>query len=69
MAALLNGFLADPQSKTAQSQAYESHYFVSSPGTGINLKAAAMSVVWPVYACSITHDDAKSFTACACPAQ
>ena len=69
VAALLNGLLADPQSKTAQSQAYESHYFVSGPGAGINLKAAAMSVVWPVYACSITHDDAKSFTACACPAQ
>ncbi len=68
VAALLHGFLADPQSKTTQSQAYESHYFVSGTGAGMNLKAVAMSVVWPVYACSITHDHAASFTACACPA-
>jgi sphingomyelin phosphodiesterase acid-like 3 len=67
LTALTNIFLADPQSKTAASQAYESHYFVGGPSAGLNLKAAAMSIVWPIYTCSMTHDHAKSFAACACP--
>ena len=67
LTALTNGFLADPQSKTAASQAYESHYFVGGPSAGLNLKAAAMSAVWPIYTCSMVHDHAKRFTACACP--
>ncbi len=68
LSTLTNGFLADPQSKTAASQAYESHYFVTGGSAGLNLKAAAMSIVWPIYACSLVHDHAKSFAACACPA-
>lgn len=68
LTALTNGFLADPQSKTPASQAYESYYFVSGPTAGLNLKAAAMSVVWPIYTCSMVHDHAKTFSACACPA-
>jgi sphingomyelin phosphodiesterase acid-like 3 len=66
LTAITNGFLADPGSKSPQSQAYESHYFVGGPSAGINLKAAALGMVWPIYACSLTHDNTKSFAACAC---
>jgi sphingomyelin phosphodiesterase acid-like 3 len=64
---LTSAFLADPRSQGAKTQSYESFYFVGGPSAGINLKAAAMKIIWPVYACSITHDHAKSFSDCACP--
>ncbi len=67
LTSLTGGFLADPGSKSPQSQAYESHYFVGGPSAGINLKAAALGMVWPIYACSLVHADGKGFAACACP--
>jgi sphingomyelin phosphodiesterase acid-like 3 len=66
---LTGEFLKDPTSQSPASQSYESFYFVSGPTSGINLKAAAMSVIWPVYACSLTNDHKKAFTDCACPAK
>jgi sphingomyelin phosphodiesterase acid-like 3 len=66
--AITKGFLADPNSKTPQSQSYESFYFVGGANAGINLKAAALGSVWPVYTCSITQAGVAGFTACACPA-
>jgi sphingomyelin phosphodiesterase acid-like 3 len=66
VAALTHGFLADPRSSTAQSRSYEEFYFVGGKTAGINLKAAALRTVWPVYTCSITQDHIKGFTDCAC---
>jgi len=68
VAAITKSFLADPSSKTPQSQSYENFYFVGGPTAGINLKAAALGTVWPVYTCSITQASIAGFTACACPA-
>jgi hypothetical protein len=59
--------LADPTSATAPSRSYESFYFVGGATAGINLKAAALRTVWPVYTCSITQDHSKGFIDCACP--
>jgi sphingomyelin phosphodiesterase acid-like 3 len=69
VAAITKGFLADPTSKTPASQSYENLYFVGGAGAGLNLKAAALSTVWPIYACSITQANVAGFTACACPAK
>jgi sphingomyelin phosphodiesterase acid-like 3 len=66
---LTGEFLKDPTSQSPASQSYESFYFVSGPASGMNLKAAAMSVIWPVYACSLTNDHKQAFTACACAAK
>ena len=68
LTALTSALLADHDSHTRESKSYESFYFVGGATAGINLKAAALSMVWPIYTCSITHDHAASFTACACPA-
>jgi sphingomyelin phosphodiesterase acid-like 3 len=68
VAAITKGFLADPASKTTQSQSYESFYFVGGASAGINMKAAALGSVWPIYSCSITQANVTGFTACACPA-
>ena len=67
VAALTEGFFADPESKSAQTRAYEKFYYVSGPGVTFNLRAAALTAVWPVYACSITKDYGGEFTDCACP--
>jgi sphingomyelin phosphodiesterase acid-like 3 len=64
--ALTNEFLKDPKSRSPFSRAYEGFYFVSGPAAGMNLKAAAMSMIWPVYACSLANDHKKEFIDCAC---
>jgi sphingomyelin phosphodiesterase acid-like 3 len=60
-------FLADTAGTTAASQAYQRFYFVGDPGLSINLKAAAMQLVWHTYACSIAHFDDTAFRTCVCP--
>jgi sphingomyelin phosphodiesterase acid-like 3 len=67
VAAITKGFLADPASKGPESRSYENFYFVGGASAGINLKAAALSTVWPIYTCSITQASIAGFTACACP--
>jgi sphingomyelin phosphodiesterase acid-like 3 len=69
VAAITRGFLADPTGKTPESQSYETFYFVGGTTAGINLKAAALGAVWPVYTCSITQANIAGFAACACPAK
>jgi sphingomyelin phosphodiesterase acid-like 3 len=61
LATLITGFQSDPTAKTAASQAYVSHYFPGTP-------SAALQFVWPQYACSLDHDSAAGFSACACGA-
>jgi sphingomyelin phosphodiesterase acid-like 3 len=68
VAAITKSLLADPAGKSPESQSYEGFYFVGGNSAGLNLKAAAMSAVWPVYTCSITQAKGADFTACACPA-
>ena len=41
---------------------------VPSKGIKAVRNALAMQIVWPAYACAITHADAASFRTCACPA-
>jgi sphingomyelin phosphodiesterase acid-like 3 len=59
-AKLLGNFTADKQGSTAPSEAYERFYFVGGPGIPASLKAAAMRLVWPAYACSITQVTASA---------
>jgi sphingomyelin phosphodiesterase acid-like 3 len=71
-AKLTSDFIADRAGSSPESEAYQQFYFVGEAqalkGVKGSLKAAAMKLVWPIYACSLVHTDAQSFTACACPA-
>jgi sphingomyelin phosphodiesterase acid-like 3 len=67
--ALVDEFNADPEAKSAASQAYVHNYFVSGPsgGPAATLKATAMlKSAWPLYVCAVDHNSAKGFAACAC---
>jgi len=72
LAKLTASFVADKSGNTAASKAYQKFFYVGEPGAaqGISsmMKAAAMQIVWPTYACAIAHPDAASYRACACPA-
>jgi sphingomyelin phosphodiesterase acid-like 3 len=68
LAKLTSSFLADKTSATDASRAYERFYLVGEPGINANLKAAAMQVLWPAYACSITSNHTADFRSCVCPA-
>ena len=61
LANLISGFQSDPTAKTTTSQAYVRNYFPGAP-------SAALQFVWPQYACSLDHDSAAGFSACACGA-
>jgi sphingomyelin phosphodiesterase acid-like 3 len=71
LAKLTSTFLADKSSTTAATRAYERFYFVGEPdaakGLSASTKAAAMQVVWPAYACSITSNHTTDFQSCVCP--
>jgi len=58
---LIAGFQADPGAQTSASQAYLRDYF---PGDA----SSVIKFAWPQYACSMDHDSAASFAACACRA-
>ncbi len=72
IAKLTTAFLADKSSATPASQSYQRFFYVGEPDAVKNLsatiKAAAMQIVWPTYACAITEPSATGFRACACPA-
>jgi len=55
---LLGRFHADSSGSSAESQAYEVHYFKGSP--------AELSSSWAPYVCSLNHPTASGFKACAC---
>jgi sphingomyelin phosphodiesterase acid-like 3 len=71
-AKLTAAFLDDHTGSSPASRAYQQFFYVGEPDAakaiGASLKAAAMQVVWPAYACAITQANAKTFTACVCPA-
>jgi sphingomyelin phosphodiesterase acid-like 3 len=58
---LISKFQADPSAQTPASQAYLRNFF---PGD----ISSIIQFVWPQYACSMAHDSAADFTACACAA-
>jgi sphingomyelin phosphodiesterase acid-like 3 len=69
---LTTSFVDDKSGSTDASHAYQQFFYVGDTGAAKTIKAAmnaaAMQVVWPAYACAITHADAASFRTCACPA-
>ncbi len=58
---LISAFQADAASATSASQSYLANY---SPGA----PSAILQLAWPQYTCSLNHDSAAAFTACACAA-
>jgi len=68
VAKLAASFLADKAGSSSSSTAYERFYIAGNPGIGANVKAAAMRLVWPTYACSIAESHKDAFNACLCPA-
>jgi sphingomyelin phosphodiesterase acid-like 3 len=69
---LTTSFVDDKSGTTDASHAYQQFFYVGDTGAAKTIKAAmnaaAMQIVWPAYACAITHADAASFRTCACPA-
>jgi sphingomyelin phosphodiesterase acid-like 3 len=69
---LTTSFVDDKSGSTDASHAYQQYFYVGDTGAAKTVKAAmnaaAMQIVWPAYACAITHADAASFRTCACPA-
>ena len=69
---LTTSFVDDKSGSTDASHAYQQFFYVGDTGAAKTIKAAmnaaAMQIVWPAYACAITHADAASFRTCACPA-
>lgn len=72
LAKLTNSFLTDKSGTSEASHAYQQFFYAGVPDAvkniSANAKAAAMQIVWPTYACAITHADAASFQSCVCPA-
>jgi len=72
LAKLTDSFVSDKSGTSAASKAYQQFFYVGDPaasnGMGASAKAAAMQIVWPIYACAITHADTPGFRTCACPA-
>jgi sphingomyelin phosphodiesterase acid-like 3 len=67
-AKLAFGFLADKAGTTRTSVAYEGFYMVGGGSIATNVKAAAMQLVWPTFACSIAEAHKEGYKACLCPA-
>ncbi len=69
---LTSSFVDDKSGTSAASKAYQQFFYVgelgAAQGISASMKAAAMQIVWPTYACAIAHPDATSFRTCACPA-
>jgi len=68
---LTASFVDDKSGSTDASRSYQQFFFVGDTGAAKTIKAAmsaaAMQIVWPAYACAITHADAAGFRTCACP--
>jgi sphingomyelin phosphodiesterase acid-like 3 len=64
VASLIAGFSADKEIRSPESQAYTQHFLL-----GGGLKAMALQLVWPQYACSLANNTEAGYRACACPAK
>jgi sphingomyelin phosphodiesterase acid-like 3 len=67
-AKLAAGFLADKPGTTPNSIAYEKFYVSGGAGLAANVKAAAMQLVWPTFACGIAEAHKDGYKTCLCPA-
>ena len=71
LAKLTNSFLDDKSGTSEASHSYQQFFYAGEPaavkGISTSAKAAAMQIVWPTYACAITHADGASFQSCVCP--
>lgn len=68
LAKLTSSFLADKSGSSNASHAYQNFFYVGAPGLSATIKAAAMRIVWPGYACALTSARAADFRSCVCPA-
>jgi len=72
MAKLMDSFVADHTGSTQPSLDYQRLFFAGDPTGGTDAKglakAAAMKLVWPLYACSMTQVHAAGFRQCLCTA-
>ena len=64
VASLIAGFSADKEIRAPESQAYTQHFML-----GGGLKALALQLVWPQYACSLANNTEAGYRACTCPAK
>jgi hypothetical protein len=58
--ALIQEFAADPDAKTAVSQQYIRHYFISD-------RSPELKPFWPQYVCALANANLESYAACVCP--
>ncbi len=68
-AKLAAAFRADSEGSSPMSSAYQNFYVAGGVGMSGNLKAAAMQLVWPTYACSMSEAHKSGFESCICPAK
>ncbi len=73
MAKLMDAFLADRTGSADLSLDYQKFFYAGDPlsASGVKgaAKAAAMKLVWPMYACAMTQPHTAGFKACVCPAK
>jgi sphingomyelin phosphodiesterase acid-like 3 len=73
LAKLMESFLADRTGSADLSLDYQKFFYagdpMSSSGAKGAAKAAAMKLVWPMYACAMTQPHTEGFKACVCPAK
>lgn len=69
VAKLTAGFVADRSGSGESSSAYQHFYFAGETGLSASVKATAIQLVWPTYACSIANVSISDFRSCECPAK
>jgi sphingomyelin phosphodiesterase acid-like 3 len=73
MARLMDAFLTDRTGSADLSLDYQKFFYAGDPmassGAKGAAKAAAMKLVWPMYACAMTQPHTDGFKACMCPAK
>lgn len=58
---LIGEFHHDPDAETEESEAYIKNFFVGD-------SSSLIKPLWPQYVCGLSHDTAKGFADCVCPA-
>ena len=57
---LVSEFKADPDAKTAVSQAFIRYFYAQD-------NSSLIKPLWPEYVCALTHDTSQGFSDCVCP--
>ena len=66
VARLTSGMETDKAGTSPASRNYETFYFVGLSPDMMVAKSALMRLVWPSYACSLSHTDPAGYRACRC---